>query len=214
MKGINYEGLVGMYVFVDEWGPVESDMAKFDFSRIITVSGYGKVHSIIFVDKDDKSITHFCLPQLEEDYYDSAERLFDNIKFDLRNINRDSYRETLEMLNITINGMMNYMLGTGLAVRAKLSFDGKEWMDCTVKDTGEKFKLQVLFDDGKCIDFDTQSTYVTILTYKMTGILMEWFEIGEKEVYGLVGWLHDELTRRRDMLYKNDNYKLRIEDGQ
>lgn len=214
MKEINYEELVDENVFVDEWEPVESMVKKFDFSRIITVSGQGKTHSIIFVDKDDKSITHFCLPQLEEDYYDSAERLFDNIKFDLRNVERDSYRETLEMLNITINGMMNYMLGTGLTVKAKLSFDGKEWRNCIVKDTGEKFKLQVSFEDGKCIDFDTQNTFVTILTYKMVGTLMEWFEIGEEEVYGLIGWLHDELVRRREMLYKNDNYKLRIEDGQ
>lgn len=211
MKEINYRDLVDMYVFVDEWEPIESPTAKkFDFSRIITVSGQEKTHSIIFVDKDNRFITHFCLPQLEEDYYDSAERLFDNIKFDLRNIERDSYRETLEMLNITINGMTNYMLGTGLTVKAKLSFDGKEWMDCTVKDTGEKFKLQVLFENGKCIDFDTQNTYVTILTRKMVGTLMEWFEIGEEEVYGLVRWLHDELVRRREMLYKSDNYKLRI----
>ena len=62
MEGINYEELVDMNVFVDEWEPLELDMAKFDFSRIITVSGYGKVHSIIFVDRDDKSIIHFCLP--------------------------------------------------------------------------------------------------------------------------------------------------------
>ena len=191
-----------------------SGAKKFDFSRIVTVSGHSKTHSMISVDKDDKSMTHSCLPQLEGDCHGSAGRLFDNIKFGLRDIGRDSYRGTLEMLDTTMNGMMDYMPGTGLAVRAKLPFDGKEWRDCTVKDTGGKFKLQVLFEDGKCIGSGTQGTYVTILTHKMAGTPMEWLEIGEGEVHGLIGRLHDGLARRREMLYKSENYKLRIEDEQ